>query len=36
MENNFNIYVYICATESLCCTPEADIINQLYFNIFLK
>ena len=23
---------YICITESLCCTAEINIVNQLYFN----
>ena len=26
------IYTYICITESLCSTPETNIVNQLYFN----
>ena len=25
-------YVYICIHESLCCTSENNIVNQLYFN----
>ena len=23
---------YICITQSLCCTPETNIVNQLYFS----
>ena len=23
--------IYICITESLCCTEEINIVNQLYF-----
>ena len=26
------IYIYIYMTESLCCTAEINIVNQLYFN----
>jgi len=31
-----NIYIYICITESLCCSAEIkyNIINQVYFNFF--
>ena len=28
----YNIYIYICITESLCCTAEINFVNQLYFN----
>ena len=24
--------IYICITESLCCTAEINFVNQLYFN----
>ena len=26
------IYMYMYITESLCCTSETNIVNQLYFN----
>ena len=26
-------YIYVCVTESLCCTPETNIVNQLYFSL---
>ena len=28
--------VYICITESLCCTTEINIVNQIYFNNIFK
>ena len=28
--------VYICITESLCCTAEIHIVNQIYFNSIFK
>ena len=32
-EKNLKKNIYICVTESLCCTPETNnIVNQLYFN----
>ena len=33
-ENSIN--TCICITESLCCTPETNTVNQLYSNIKLK
>ena len=40
MEKHMNkttcIYVRICIPESLCCTEEIDIVNQLYFNKIFK
>ena len=34
MEKNMkkNIYIYTCISESLCCTAEINIINQISFN----
>ena len=26
-------YICVCVTESLCCTPETNIVNQLYFSL---
>lgn len=34
MEKNLErkyTYVYVSITESLCCTPKTNIVNQLYF-----
>ena len=30
--HNGKEYIYICITESLCCTEGINIVNQLYFN----
>ena len=30
--NNFKWSIIYKNTESLCCTPETNIVNQLYFN----
>ena len=32
MEKNIERNVYMCLTESLCCTAEINIVNQLYFS----
>ena len=32
MEKNIKKNVYKSITESLCCTVEISIVNQLYFN----
>ena len=35
MGNNFKKdCIYLCITESLCCTAEINIVNQLYFKFF--
>ena len=31
MEKNMKKNVYICVTESLCCSADINIVNQLYF-----
>ena len=41
MEKNLkmNIYIYVCVTETLCCTPETDTtlkINYTSINFFFK
>ena len=33
MEKNIIKNVYICITDSLCCTAEINTVNQLYFNL---
>ena len=30
------IHIYVCITESLYCTAEINIVNQLYFNLKKK
>ena len=32
MEKNIEKYVYMCITDSLCCTAEINTVNQLDFN----
>ena len=36
MEKNIKKNVYKSITESLCCTVEISIVNQLYFNKKIK
>ena len=31
MEKNIERYVYMCITDSLCCTAEINTVNQLDF-----
>ena len=32
LKKNIYMYTHIYITESLCCTAEIDIVNQLYVN----
>ena len=32
INHNGKEYAYLCVSESLCCTSENNIVNQLYFN----